>query len=145
MFAEGDAFFEGQRPCRGIGVLQDITQLKQLEKARQERERRDSFFLKLESCLRDAASSKGAVDAASEAIGRELGVAFAGVSELEPGEQHHVILSVWSRCDTAPPPGESYAVERQASRIAALFDGKSTTSSLTREPPTKPRGRFMQS
>jgi PAS domain S-box-containing protein len=122
--AEGDAFFDGEIPCRGIGVLQDITESKQLEKAKRERERRDSFFFELESRLRDAASAKEAVDAASEAIGRELGVAFAGVSELEPGAQHHVMLSVWSDGGTPPLPGESYAVERQASRFAALFDGK---------------------
>ena len=123
IFAEGDVFFEGEIPCRAIGVVQDITQRKHLEKANRERERRDRFFLELETRLRDAASAKEAVDAASEAIGLELGAAFAGVSELEPGQQHHVMLSVWSDGGTPPVPGESYAVDRQASRFAALFDG----------------------
>jgi PAS domain S-box-containing protein len=107
-------------------IVRNITARKQAEAERSEREKRDRYFLGLEKRLRGAASAREAVSAACEALGRELGAAFAGVGELQPDGVHTIVESAWSASgDATPLLGRYHSIG--AKRIAELLAGGATT------------------
>ena len=59
-------------------------------------ERRAAFLFDLERPLRDAASPLAVKEAVCELLGRHLGVAQVGYSELEPDGEHVLIEGTWS-------------------------------------------------
>ena len=123
--ADGDVTFDGERPVRLVGIVQDITERKHADAVRREQETRDRYFLGLERRLREATSAREAVGAACEALGQELGATFSGVGELRPGSEHTIVESVWSTGDPSPFPGRQRTMG--AKRIAELLAGGAIT------------------
>ncbi|HZH47990.1 MAG TPA: PAS domain-containing protein, partial [Roseococcus sp.] len=83
------------QPLRFTGILQDVSARRQADAERAEREARDRYLLALEDALRAAPGARDAVQAACEMIGRRLGVAVAGVAEVEPDGRHALVESEW--------------------------------------------------
>jgi len=59
-------------------------------------EKRDAFRLSLERQLRDVADPVAVMAAASEALGRELGIARVGYGEIDAAEEHVIVERDWT-------------------------------------------------
>ncbi len=101
-------------------IVRDISALKQAEAAAREREKRNRYFLELDKRLREARTAREAVNAACEEIGLELDAVFAGVGELQPGSEHTIVESAWTRTGATPPIHGRYQYIG-AKRIAELL------------------------
>ncbi|MFZ1109966.1 MAG: PAS domain S-box protein [Rhodomicrobium sp.] len=109
-----------------LATVTDITERARADEVRRAREKRDRYFLALERRLRDATSSREAVGAACEAIGRELGAAFAGMGELQPDSQTTTVESAWSAAgDLTPFLGRHSHLSAQ--RLAELLGSGATS------------------
>ncbi len=84
-------------------IVLDVTQAKQAEAARSAQARRDGYLLELERQLRNTKTARDAVTTACEAIGRELGAAFAGVGEFQADGKQTVVESAWSASGDLTP------------------------------------------
>jgi two-component system, cell cycle sensor histidine kinase and response regulator CckA len=77
-------------------IVRDISERAAAEAARAVKDRRERYLLHLEARLREAKTSRDMVCAACEAIGRELGAAFAGVGEFQDDGEATLVHSAWS-------------------------------------------------
>jgi PAS domain S-box-containing protein len=85
---------ENNRPVRFIGVSVDIT-------ARRLAEARQAFLLKLQDLLRGLTEPREILTAAATHLGRHLGAARIGYSEIQPDD--HTLLITNGYVDGVPP------------------------------------------
>jgi PAS domain S-box-containing protein len=125
------------RALRLTGVLRDITAQRQADAERQEREARDRFLLALEERLRAAPTARAAVDAACEALGRQVGAACAGVAEVEPDGEHATVESEWRAGDTPSSLGPHVLGDFGRPRVAPLLRGEAVVvTDMEKDPRT---------
>ncbi len=83
---------------------------------------KDRYFSRLEKQLREARTARETVSAACEAIGRELGAAFAAIGEVHREGEHAIVDAAWSAMGDVTPllgrHGRSTA-ERMAASMTA--------------------------
>jgi PAS domain S-box-containing protein len=109
-----------------LATVTDITERAHADEVRRAREKRDRYFLALEKRLRSAKTAREAVTAACEAIGRELGAAFAGLGELQDDGQTMIVENAWSAAgDLTPFLGRHSHLSAQ--RFAELRGGGATS------------------
>jgi hypothetical protein len=101
------------QPLRFTGILQDVSARRQADAERAEREARDRYLLALEDALRAAPGARDAVQAACEMIGRRLGVAVAGVAEVE-----RMAGTPWWKANGGPARALPFAAARTSTPSA---------------------------
>ena len=77
-------------------IVLDIAEANRIEPVSSAQENKDRYFSELEKRLREAPTAREAVRTACEAIGQELGAAFAGIGEFDPHSRHTVVDSAWT-------------------------------------------------
>lgn len=103
----------------------DITDRCAIEDEFRRVEHRQRYLLDLEGHLRSAVSGRDAVNAACEALGRQLGAIFVGVGELQSDEEHTVVESEWRKTPAVPSTlGRHHQPATGRERFAAMMRGE---------------------
>ena len=77
-------------------IVLDNAETNRLETLYSALEQRERYFSRFERRLRDARTARETIRIACEAIGEELGAAFAGIGEFHPDGEHTIVDSAWS-------------------------------------------------
>ncbi|MBV9079245.1 MAG: PAS domain-containing protein [Methylobacteriaceae bacterium] len=85
--------------------------------------RRHAFRIGLEERLRAARSPTEALDAACEAVGRELGAVLCAFGDVDDG-QHNEVLSEWRAGDTLSALGRHRLADYGPERVRDLLSGE---------------------
>ena len=103
-------------------IVLDITETNRLEAIGSAQDVKDRYFSKLEKLLREARTARETVRAACEAIGQELGAAFAALGEVHRDGEQAIVDNAWSAIGDVTPllgrHGRSTA-ERMAAYVSA--------------------------
>jgi PAS domain S-box-containing protein len=136
-------------PLRGaaapgfLAIVRDRTAEREADAAPREAERRQAFLLALGDRLSGLADPAEVAAAASEAVGRHLGVSRVGYGEADPGQEHAAVAAArdWTDGSVASVAGAHRVDDLGAPIAAALRAGRTVrVSDSLADPRTSPAG-----
>ncbi|HZA91097.1 MAG TPA: PAS domain-containing protein, partial [Gemmatimonadales bacterium] len=94
---QGGAVFEGDKPIRIFGVVQDITEREKIREEIHLAQKRQEFLLQLNDQLRSLADPDGIMEATAQSLGRFLKVDCAGYGEVDDTRGIILVEREWSK------------------------------------------------
>ena len=94
---QGGAVFEGDKPIRIFGVVQDITEREKIREEIHLAQKRQEFLLQLNDQLRSLADPDAIMEATAQSLGRFLKVDCAGYGEVDDTRGIILVEREWSK------------------------------------------------
>ncbi|MGF9759514.1 PAS domain-containing protein [Microvirga sp. 0TCS3.31] len=94
---QGGAVFEGDKPIRIFGVVQDITEREKIKEEIHLAQKRQEFLLQLNDQLRSLADPDAIMEATAQSLGRFLKVDCAGYGEVDDTRGIILVEREWSK------------------------------------------------
>ncbi|MFC1456232.1 PAS domain-containing protein [Microvirga arabica] len=94
---QGGAVFEGDKPIRILGVVQDITEREKIKEEIHLAQKRQEFLLQLNDQLRSLADPDAIMEATAQSLGRFLKVDCAGYGEVDDTRGIILVEREWSK------------------------------------------------